>query len=521
MDQTVRYKVALVVPLFYETQEFDDMIVEYLGFGYIASYLRKHGIMVEIIDPFVESLRLEDVVIKLIDGCYDLLGFTLMTSDHFNGMKNILNQLPVNMLDHIHILVGGYYATFQRGKLFKEEARINSLVVGEGEITISELVSKLERKQELKDIKGLIYKESGKIITNEKRPFMSAEELDRLPFPARDHIDIIIKKKGRIQVNSSRGCFGQCSFCAVHSFYADQKGKKWRGRSPENVVKEIEDLVTTYNIKYIHFSDEEFIGPGRWGRERAKQIARLLLERNLNIRFSLYCRADSVDEETFQALKKAGLNSVFLGVEFGVQSSLDFYRKGITIPQIKNAITILDRLKIRINVGYMMFEPMINLESFRENLYFCVKYTKFTLKRAISRMAIYPNSDAYVKLLPKIKMDEQLSFDNMYGDYYNYQFVDRRVDFLYKLLNKSLIVISPSKKYLKIKRETMPEDKDNLLANWTYELYRLIDSLAVRLLAETDFSNESLTVYIQAFKEELLAWDSDEKVSCLNKEHLN
>lgn len=514
MDRSIRYKVALIVPLFYKTHGLDDMIVEYLGFGYIASYLRKDGISVSIIDSFVESLSPEDVVDRLIEEQYDLLGFTLMTSDYYKGMKNILDQLPESVINHAHIVIGGYYASFHREKLLEDEKRIDSIALGESEFTISELVYRLKNKQDLKDIRGLIYKASGNIISNSPRPLMTIEELDQLPLPARDHIETIIKKKGRIQVISSRGCFGQCSFCAVHSFYAEQPGRKWRGRSPEKVIEEIEGLITTYDIKYIHFSDEEFIGPGIRGRERAKKIAQLIIERKLDIRFSFYCRADGVDKETFQVLKKAGLRSIFLGVEFGVQSSLDFYRKGITINQIKSALKVLEELNIRINVGYMMFEPMISLEGFRENLDFCVRYTKFTLKRAISRMAIYPNSDAYLRLLSLVDMDDELSFDHLYGDHFNYKFFDKRVEFLYSLLNDSLTVISPSKRYLKIKNETLVEERERLLSRWVYELYQKVDSLAVTLLAESNFNCDSLEKYKHAFKAELLAWDSDETINC-------
>ncbi|WP_340020806.1 radical SAM protein [Paenibacillus sp. FSL K6-1096] len=504
------FKVGLVVPLFCPTHEFSDMVVEYLGFGYIASYLRQFGVSVEIIEPFVERLSIEEVAERISHGKFDFLGFTLMSSDYFRGMRSILDQLSGADLENVHINVGGYYATFFRDQILQREARVHSLTLGEGERTIKELIERLKENASIKDVAGLLYRrEDGIVLSSGDRRLMSAEELNELPFPARDHIDIILQRKGRIQVNSSRGCFGQCTFCAVHSYYDQQQGMKWRGRSAENVVQEIEHLVTTYGVKYIHFSDEEFVGPGIRGQERARQIAQLLLDKNLHIKFSLYCRADSVDPETFQLLAQAGLESIFLGVEFGVQSTLNDYRKGITVDQIKKALSILNGLKIRINVGFMMFEPLSTVESFRENMKFCIEHTKFTLRRVISRMAIYPYSVAYHRLKPVIDMDEELSFDDMFGDHYPYRFQDQRVEFLYHLLTQSLKVISPSIKYLEIRKTPSPQRREQLLARWSYEVYSLIDSISAEIQHEPDLTDASLQAYIQKFNNQLTAWDAD------------
>ncbi|CAH1059044.1 B12-binding domain-containing radical SAM protein [Paenibacillus pseudetheri] len=518
MTKMDEYRVALIVPLFCEQQDFSDMVVEYLGFGYIASYLRNKEILVDIIDPFVQKLTSEEVVARVLHGNYNLLGFTLMSSDYLNGMQKILNQLPIDFISNVHIMVGGYYPTFQKQKLFTVEPRINSLIVGEGEVTIAELVDRLRTKEDLRGITGLIYTEGNDIVTNKSRALMSEEELDRLPLPARDHIDTIIKNNGSIQILSSRGCFGQCTFCAVNVFYDEQPGRKWRSRSPESVVKEIEELVSNYNITYLHFSDEEFVGPGKRGKERARKIAELILKKNINIRFSMYCRADSVEAQTFEILKQAGLDSVFLGVEFGVQKLLDYYKKGITLEQIKKALFTLESLKIKIKIGYIMFEPTIDLDSFRENLKFCYENTKFTLRRVVSQLAVYPNSKAYWTLHSEIEMDEQMSFDRLFGDHYKYKFKHKKTNFLYRILKECLGVISPSKKYLEILKETSLGKREIMIKDWATDVYKMIDAIAATLILETNLSEENFNKYCSYFKNELLLWDSDKhKLAVVNQ----
>lgn len=501
------YKIALVVPLFCDQKEFRDMIVEYLGFGYLAAYLRKNNVQVDIIDAFVQKKSVGEVVAQLEAGQYDLLGFTLMSSDYFKSMGSILDKISYEIIERSHIMVGGYYTTFKKDTLFEMDGRINSIIVGEGENTVLELVERLAKKQGLAGVRGIFYKENNVVYKNINRPLITEQELNALPFPARDNIHTVINENGSVQVLSSRGCFGRCTFCAVNFYYNSHEGRNWRGRSPENVVAEIEELVLNYGVRYIHFTDEEFIGPGVRGRKRACKIAELIIEKQLDINFSMYCRADNVEEQTFLLLKKAGLDSVFLGVEFGVQDSLDRYLKGITVAQIKKALSTLESLKIKTKVGYMMFEPLIQLEEFRESLRFCFENLKFTLRRVMSQMAIYPNSGAYYRLKDKVEFDEQLTFDPLFGDHLKYKFKDEKVEFLFRMLKESLPVISPSKKYLEIMNERSKERKNALIKQWSSDVYHMIDEAATQISIESNLTEKNLMSYSSSFKERLEVWD--------------
>jgi len=483
-------------------------IVEYLGFGYIASHLRDKGVKVDIIDAYAEGLDLEDVHNRLSLENYDIIGFTIMSSQYFLNMRSILDKFSKEQLDRVHITVGGYYPSFNQEELMLRDERIDSVIVGEGELTFWELIKALASGSSLTSVYGIIYRDGKQIIKNEKRRLMADDELDKLPYPSRDALKYLIKEKKEAQILSSRGCFGRCSFCAVNSYFNSLDGKKWRGRTPENVVNEIECLTKDYGIKYIYFADEEFIGPGLKGQARAKEIARLIIDKNLNIRFCIYCRTDSVEEETFELLKKAGLDIVFLGVEFGVQSLLDFYQKGITVERSVKALRTIKKLKIKTSIGYIMFEPLMDIDTFRKNLKFYVENINFKLRHVVSKLAIYRYSPVYEKLKPKLKMNTAMTFDQLLGDHYLYEFKDRKVDFLYRLFKDCLPIISPSKKYRRIITELPLEVRNTYVNEWTEGIYGLMDGIAEEISYEENLSDESYNKYKAGFEDKLIAWDN-------------
>jgi anaerobic magnesium-protoporphyrin IX monomethyl ester cyclase len=140
---------------------------------------------------------------------------------------------------------------------------------GEGEITISELADYLTIKAvSLQSIKGISYLENGRFVENAARPRI--EDLDRLPFPDWDSVDIrqysdsriFNMKKPYATIMASRGCFGHCAFCSSPNFWGNV-----RVRSPENVIAEMEYLVDTHRVQYIGFKDDVFCFEAQWSEE--------------------------------------------------------------------------------------------------------------------------------------------------------------------------------------------------------------------------------------------------------------
>lgn len=430
-------KVALVVPFFRRENEIVTYM-EYLGFSSIAAYLRENGIYVDIIDSYLQNLKMDDVINKLKTNSYDLIGFTLMSSEFYYNTTQILEKINKDKKINGKVIVGGYYTTFNSYKILNESKNIDIAIIGEGEKTILDIVNSIILGKDFKDIQGIKYKKDNKIIETKPRKLMTTKELTELPMMARDTAEIVLKEKGRLQMLSSRGCYGNCNFCGVNKYTTTFEGPKWRYREAKDVVDEMEFLIKEYKVNKIIFLDEEFIGTGLIGRRRARDIASMIIERNLKVKFLIYARVDNVDFDTLKLLKDAGLESVFLGIEFGVQRILDFYNKRVTVQDNINAINLLKKVGLKIKPGFILFEPTISLDEIKENIKFLYDNLGLRAHFLIVKLGLYKNTKAYydIKKITEVSEVEKLDLD--YGDCVKYRFKDRRVEYVYDILNYSI-----------------------------------------------------------------------------------
>jgi magnesium-protoporphyrin IX monomethyl ester (oxidative) cyclase len=234
---------------------------------------------------------------------------------------------------------------------------IDFVVIGEPEQTMLELASVLEQGnlEDLKKVKGIAFIKDGETIITPPRPMI--QDLDSLPFPARHLLPMAtyfaaVKEnplRGEIckpwaAMITSRGCPHNCIFCSNYIVM----GKKWRARSPENVVAEIEQLVNTYRIKQIDFEDDNLT----LDRKRMKAICDLIVERGLDIEWYTPngVRADTLDEHLLKKMKEAGCKKIRVAPESGVQRVVDqIIKKNLDLKRVEDAV-ILSK-KVGIGVG--------------------------------------------------------------------------------------------------------------------------------------------------------------------------
>lgn len=363
-------KVILVVPPFLQNPMYlQDPYGENLGIGYLAAYLRQNGIQVELMNCLAQDLNAAQAADRIAHINPQVIGIT--TSKYNREMSGEL-QLAKEIRTHglsAPILLGGHPATFNAEEIVTAFPEIDAVVRGEGELTLLEVVQKAGAGHDWREALGLTFQINGQVINNPSRPLIA--DLDQLPFPSRDLRPFMDpERRMTARMTASRGCYGHCSFCSISSFYRSCPGKIWRGRSPQNIVDEMEQLQREWNIISVEFVDDIFIGPGTAGRERAYAIAKEIIRRKLFVGFSMETRATEVDRELMAFLKQAGLGTVFLGLESGDQRSLDLYNKQTTVAQNKRAVKIIDELSINLEYGFIMFHPFLTPEDFLENLAF-------------------------------------------------------------------------------------------------------------------------------------------------------
>lgn len=378
--------------------------------GYAASILSNHGFEVEIIDANLSGWSVAETIQNLAQERFDLVGVNLIYSwDESEYVLNMLAQLKA-LHPKTHFTLFGYYPTFAYQDLLKAYPFIDSIIIGEVEGTILELSSALRDgkwevgSSSLSAIKGLAYRTGERIIRTPPRPLQ--QDLDNFPFPARSELS---KLKGiHPFILGSRGCWNNCSFCHLNRFY----GRCWRGRSPLNIVAEIEEVLNRMGGDYIYFADANFFGPGKAGTERARQLAELIKDRFPGINFGLETRsADIKDPAVMKKLVEAGLSHIFLGVESGSARVLNEIRKGTSVEENKRAVTILSEFaELNIHLGFIMFTPDSTLQDVKDSLQF-LKETGLMNSPSVTAHLLYHSlrilkgSQAYHDYLVKGRAD--------------------------------------------------------------------------------------------------------------------
>jgi len=336
--------------------------------GYIASTLQSNHHIVDVVDANLKGWTFQETTQELKNKSFKLLGVHLVylweyTGNIFEALLNLKNKIP-----DIHINLYGHFPTFAFRDLLTENPFVDSITIGEPEGTLLELADTIVNNKGNSVLNTIddedVFKPN--IILNKPRKPVSS--LDNLPFPYRNDFELKKKKGISTYILASRGCYGKCTFCYLDNFYGDES--YWRGRSPENVFNEIADIYENRGERYFYFADANFFGPGRKGKERACELANLLVDNGIKIKFGIECRVNDVEEKTIAALVKAGLADVFLGVESGSQRSLTKFRKYTTVEDNKSAIYTLRKYGIEPNYGFIMFEPDSALADVRENFEF-------------------------------------------------------------------------------------------------------------------------------------------------------
>ncbi len=396
---------------------------ESLGLNYLASVLENSGFNVKLIRNELNGLSIENKA-RYISSIYKnpkIIGFTVFDSTYLETIE-IIKELR-NFRVNSHIILGGHFATLCYEKILKNNSDIiDSICIGEGELTLKKLAIKLKNGEDWKTIDGLAFFNSEKNNVSFGKPRKLIENLDEIPFPKRFFFG---KDDNYRTVLSSRGCPYNCSFCTIPTFYNTCEGPKWRARTPKKIIEEIIYLINNFDVKHITFADDTFFGSYQDSNKRAIEIFRQIKRQNIDITFGLLCRVDGLieNEGNLSFLRNNGLVLVGLGIESGVQRSLNTLNKGTTVEMNYEAVEILKNLDIDLEYGFMMFDPYTTLQEVYENIQFLKKVKKYTTRNLCNRCLVFPNTPIAIKLEKEGRIKDNFP-------YYNYKIEDPDVEYL-------------------------------------------------------------------------------------------
>ncbi len=320
-----------------------------LGLLYIAAYLQENSSHeVEVIDSQAEELNYSQLAEKIKVSGPDVIGITTMSFTLVDVLETA--RLVKKISPDICVVLGGVHPY-----IYPEETislpEIDYLILGEGEVVFAELVNNFGQTEKLKDTPGLVFQDDGEIINTGPAPWI--EDLDSLPFPARlltdyKKYDSLIAKRSPITTMiTSRGCPYRCTFCSRPHI-----GKRFRARSPGNVVDEMEQCMKLGIKEFLVYDDTFTID-----RHRVTEICEEISRRKLDIGWDIRARVDSIDLEVLKKLARAHCERIHFGVEAGTDKILKVLRKGITIEDIKKAFRLTQEVGIPTLAYFMIGSP--------------------------------------------------------------------------------------------------------------------------------------------------------------------
>ena len=354
-----------------------------LGLEYLAASIEKKVDAIRIIDMELEKHSLQHFIDQFNP---DLVGITMSAVDHYEG----LNLAETAKKNGITTVLGGYHPTAIPDDLLSHP-QVDIIIRGEGELTLKELV----QKGSPAGVQGLSYKRDGQIIHNPDRPFI--DDLDSLPFPARhlrrkyykEHMN---NDREYDVISMSRGCWGQCSFCCEP--YMSKSHMRFR--SPENILKELKEIVNFHNGKPLKIlaTDPHFMG----NPKIVENLCDLLEKNRLDIEFSVMTRVDSIVRNP-DLVKKMWVNG-FKGFELGFESSnpcdLDKVNKGITVDMQKRAVEILNKNGVNASGTFVIGLPGQTEEEIKQLPVYAKKIG--LMNAAFGIVTPYPGTEFYSDL---------------------------------------------------------------------------------------------------------------------------
>lgn len=322
---------------------------------YLVPYLREDGHEVRYMEGLFSTPH--EVLASISEYQPHLVGMTVTSVDWSNA-KTLAKTIKMRFPD-VMVAVGGIHPTLWKERCFDECGSLDIVVYGEGETTIRELAERIDHSASLADVKGIVYRDNGTIVTTPPRSLV--EDIDTLPFPDRSVVDLsqylpsptFYHRLPHASIIGSRGCPYQCTFCHTE--------RHTRMRSAENIADEIEMLQKRYGVVDVAFWDDTFTLSER----RAFDICDEILRRDLDVAWCVNARADKVSRPLLQKMKRAGCWRILYGIESGVQKNIDTLKKDLTLEEIERAVRFTNDAGIE---AYGTFMFGIPGETYEEGL---------------------------------------------------------------------------------------------------------------------------------------------------------
>jgi radical SAM superfamily enzyme YgiQ (UPF0313 family) len=311
--------------------------------------------------------RVCDVIAKL-DA--DVWGMSCWTANR-RGVRLVAEEIKKRH-PSAHVVVGGPHATPLGPELLAKYAHVDTVCVGESDVTFLEIVDRLSRGEPVKGVAGTVYRDGDRVVEAPERK--NVQDLDALASP-HDFFDTHI-------FMTSRGCPWSCTFCGAETSW----GRGFRANSVEYVLDAMEKVTKRLPVKMIQIKDDTFTT----NKKRVLELCRKIRERKLSFFWSCDTRVDLLSDELLREMRLAGCQRLSLGVESGSQRILDAIEKKITTDEILESTELAKKYGIKVRYYMMLGNRGETKESFGETLRFLERAKPH--EYVFSCLSIYPGT---------------------------------------------------------------------------------------------------------------------------------
>lgn len=293
----------------------------------------------------------------------DIIGFSILSFNYNQALK-IAEFIKKKF--SIKTIFGGVHAILMPEETIKNQ-EVDIVCIGEGEYVIKDI---LDKKLRCGGVKGIWYKENGKIIKNKERRTIT--NLDELPFPDWGDFELdkyFLINNYHLPIMASRGCPYSCTYCSNHILKKKLKGTYVRFRSVKNVIKEIELRIKQYfgrGLKYFFFYDDTFI----LYKDKVLEFCKEYKEKGYGnlVKWNVNVRANLVTEEIIKAMRDSGCYEVRMGVEAANDHIRnDLYKRNMSKEQIFNAVNIIKKYGLHLRLQFIIGAPYETIEMMKES----------------------------------------------------------------------------------------------------------------------------------------------------------
>lgn len=358
--------------------------------AYAAGVAEKAGHEVRLLDAPADGYLKEDIPEKLAGFVPKLIVLDTSTPSIYNDVRVgiwLKQRYPHSFLT----LVGTHPSALPHETLQIDES-IDAIACEEYDYTIRDLAKTLEDGQTLDSVKGLVFRDKGTIRQNQPRE--KIENLDELPFVSevyKKHLKyrnyfFAAANYPMMMIITGRGCPFSCFFCVYPQTFHN---RKYRYRSPKNVVDEFEYIINNFpEVKEIGIEDDCFTA----NPKRVREISQLIIDRRLKIKWYCNARGD-VDYETLKLMRKAGCRLITVGFESANQLILDNIHKGEKVQRYYQFAKDAKKAGILVHGCIMIGNPGDNKEIMKKNYEFACRINCDSMQ--FYPLYVYPGTEAY------------------------------------------------------------------------------------------------------------------------------